>query len=180
MLAELNFASISFYPDLKTGLEVFYNSCGLQIKQISVNTESKEYGACSFSLNETKIIHRVSKITPTKTGQFVTLWKRNKAGITQALDIEDDFDVVIITSKLGENIGQFIFPKSVLANNGVITKKSKKGKLGIRVYPPWDQVTSNQAKKTQTWQMNYFLTFQNAEGNGQQIKQKLIESLLKG
>ncbi len=28
---------------------------------------------------------------------------------------------------------------------------------GIRVYPPWDITTSAQAKKTQTWQLAYFL-----------------------
>ena len=32
-----------------------------------------------------------------------------------------------------------------------------KGKRAIRVYPPWDEVTSKQAQKTQKWQLDYFI-----------------------
>ena len=46
-----------------------------------------------------KIQHRVSKITPTKNGQFVTLWKRNQNGITEPFDINDEIDFIIITVK---------------------------------------------------------------------------------
>ena len=55
------------------------------------NLESAEYGACSFKLNGKTIQFRVSKITPTKTGQFVTIWKRNKEGITEPFDNADNF-----------------------------------------------------------------------------------------
>jgi hypothetical protein len=122
------------------------------------NSESEEYGACSFSLNGKTIQYRVSKITPTKSGQFVTVWKRNKKGITEPFTVSDGIDFIIVTSKKGETIGQFIFPRSVLADNGIMTANGKEGKRGIRVYPPWDIPTNTQAEKTQAWQTKYFVT----------------------
>ena len=47
--------------------------------------ESTEYNACSYTVNGQKIIERTAKITPKKIGQFVTCWKRNIDGITEAM-----------------------------------------------------------------------------------------------
>ncbi len=148
----------SFHRDLKIVKELVYDKCGFDLTHPKLNSESVEYGACSFGLNGKIIQHRVSKITPTKTGQFVTIWKRNKDGITAPFDISDDMDFIIITTKSGDNFGQFVFPKSVLADKGIITRNGKEGKRGIRVYPPWDIATNKQAEKTQSWQTKYFLT----------------------
>ena len=148
----------SLFPDLKLVKELVYDKCGFDLTNFKRNIESKEYGACSFELSGKIIEHRVSKITPTKTGQFVTIWKRNKEGVTEPFDITDEIDFINITSKSGENFGQFVFPKSVLADKGIITKNGKEGKRGIRVYPPWDIATNKQAEKTQRWQTKYFLT----------------------
>jgi hypothetical protein len=122
--------------------------------------EGSEYDACSFFLNNKKIVFRKSKITPTKTGQFVTIWKRNEAGITAPFDSADDLDFIIITLRDGENFGQFIFPKSVLLKQGIISQNGKGGKRGIRVYAPWDIANSKQAEKTKKWQSDYFLIIQ--------------------
>lgn len=148
------------YSDLKIVKEFIYDKCGFELSNLKINSESVEYGACSFNLDEQKIEHRVSKITPTKVGQFVTIWKRNKNGVTEPFDILDDIDFVVITSKSGNNIGQFIFPKSILADKGIISQNGKDGKRGIRVYPSWDIVTNKQADKTQKWQAKYFVTIE--------------------
>lgn len=149
------------HTDLKVAKELVYDKCGFELTNLKQNLESVEYGACSFVINEKLIQHRISKITPTKSGQFVTLWKRNKDGITQPFDFEDDIDLIIITARNGDNFGQFIFPKSVLADKEIITRNGKEGKRGIRVYPPWDIASSKQAEKTQNWQTKYFLTIKN-------------------
>ena len=164
----------SIHSDLKLVKELVYDKCGFDLTNLKQNTESKEYGACSFELDEKKIQQRVSKITPTKTGQFVTIWKRNSNGITEPFDDSDDFDLVIITSRNGNNFGQFIFPKSVLADKGIITRNGKEGKRGIRVYPPWDNATNKQAEKTQNWQTNYFLTIKNDNSTDLDLMRKLL------
>jgi len=143
--------------DLKLVLELLYNKCGLQLSNLTVNKEGIEYNSCSFYLNSFKIEHRTSKITPTKTGQFVTIWKRNNNGITEPYDILDGLDFIIITCQKEELLGQFIFPKSILVAKGILSKNGTGGKRGIRVYPPWDVTTNTQAKKTQSWQVEYFV-----------------------
>jgi hypothetical protein len=147
-----------FHRDLKIAKKEVYDKCDFVFENPKLNSESEEYGACTFKLNQKIIQHRVSKITPTKVGQFVTIWKRDKKGITEPFDINDDIDFIIITSRDGKNFGQFIFPKVVLAEKGIITQNGKIGKRGIRVYPPWDKVTNKQARLTQSWQTKFFIS----------------------
>lgn len=147
--------------DLKVAKEMVYDKIGLEMSPPILNTESAEYGACTFCLNGMKIYHRVSKITPTKPGQFVTIWKRNNDGITAPFLQSDDFDFLIITARSGGKFGQFIFPKSVLAEKGIISTNDKEGKCGMRVYPPWDVAGNTQAEKTKSWQTLFFLTITN-------------------
>ena len=134
------------------------------------------YGACSFDLGGHKIEYRVSKITPTKTGQFVTIWKRNQEGITAPFDISDDIDFIVITAKGEDKIGQFVFSKTILAEKGIISQNGKDGKRGIRVYPPWDTATNKQAEKTQSWQTKHFLIIDNVVTADPELMRKMLNS----
>lgn len=158
--------------DLKLIVE-HYETCGLHLTHLKLHSESREYSACSFELNNQKIEYRVSKITPTKTGQFVTIWKRNSEGITTPFDFSD-LDFIIITSKSGDKIGQFVFPKSVLAEKGIISRNGKFGKRGIRVYPPWDNVFSKQGEQTQSWQSDYFVNINSDDTSSFDLIRKLV------
>jgi hypothetical protein len=134
-----------------------YDKCGFEFDNLILEDESMEYGACTFSLNNNVIRFRISKTTPHKLGQFVTIWKRGKEGITQPFDLTDEFDFLIVASHNNHEHGPFIFPKSVLLHQGIINGNLKEGKRGIRVYPPWAMATNKQAEKTQLWQLTYFL-----------------------
>jgi len=116
------------YKELLDVKQLIYDQLGLTIEQYQPEAESTEYSACTFKLNKKTIIHRTAKITPTKIGQFVTLWKRNNKGITAPFDLEDNFDFIAITVQTPENLGQFIFPKQVLLEKGVISGNGKEGK----------------------------------------------------
>jgi hypothetical protein len=62
--------------------------------------------------------------------------------------------------------GMFIFPVSLLIKKGIICGDKSKGKNGFRVFPPWSQdrgkvgtqVFSDSGKKTQRWQLPYFVS----------------------
>lgn len=164
----------SIHSDLKVVKEWVYDTGGFEFTGLKQNLESKEYGACTFVLNGKTIVQRFSKITPTKTGQFVTIWKRNENGITEPFDTTDNFNFLIITARDKENFGQFIFPKSVLADKGIITRNGKEGKRGMRVYPPWALATNKQAEKTQSWQTKYFLTIKNGNSTDLILTKKLL------
>ena len=150
-------ATESFKTDLQLAEKLLYSKCGFQLQNLVWNSESANYAACSFELNIYKIQFRVANITPTKIGQFVAIWKRNKEGITAPFDVADSLDFMIISVRDSENFGQFIFPKSVLVSHGIISQNEKGGKRGIRVYAPWDKPENKQAIKTQAWQVNYFV-----------------------
>ena len=150
-------ATESFQTDLQLAEKLLYNECGFQLQNLIWNSESENYGACSFELNDKLIQYRVANITPTKIGQFVAIWKRNNKGITAPFDVADSLDFMIVSVRDSENFGQFIFPKSVLVSKGIISQNEKGGKRGIRVYAPWDKPTNKQAMQTQAWQVNYFV-----------------------
>lgn len=137
-----------------------YTPNALLITNYELAQEGNPYAACEFNLNAKHVIYRNAKVTPTKTGQFVTFWKRNHLGVTVPYAEADKLDFLIITTKSKTNLGQFVFPKSVLINKGIISTDFKSGKRGFRLYPSWDTPTSKQALNTQQWQLKYFYTIE--------------------
>lgn len=134
-----------------------YEDCGLKYSSLEAEFESAEYAAYNFVLDGLAVKFRAAKITPTKTGQFVTLWKRDGNGPIKPLDSTDPIDLVVISVSKENHFGQFVFPKSALIKHKVISHQGSEGKRAIRVYPPWDETTNSQAKKTQKWQLEFFL-----------------------
>jgi hypothetical protein len=166
-------ASEGIPKDLILIREILFDNCNFEITQPILEAESSEYGACTFSLNNLNILFRTAKITPTKTGQFVTLWKRINQGPIQPFESADPIDLFIVSTRKDNHFGLFIFPKSILITKEIVSDK-KEGKRAIRVYPPWDVTTSKQAQKTQKWQLDYFLE----ASNDQTIDLNLAKSLL--
>ncbi|MEP6749807.1 MAG: MepB family protein [Bacteroidota bacterium] len=149
--------STNIYPDLDQIKKLVFQACGLDFSNFETEEESQEYAACSFTLDRQHVKFRKAKITPTKIGQFVTIWKRNEKATTQPFDISDDIDFYLIAARQQNQFGLFIFTKSVLYNHKILSDKTRDGKRGIRVYPTWDLPTNKQAQKTQQWQTRYFL-----------------------
>jgi hypothetical protein len=146
----------SLPKDLILARELVYDCFDFDCSQPQQESESIDYSAYRFYLNEKFICYREAKITPTKTGQFVTLWKRNRLGTIEPFDSSDLIDFVFISVRKDDFLGQFIFPKAVLLEKGIFSSATKEGKRAIRVYPPWDEANNKQAQKTQQWQFDYF------------------------
>jgi hypothetical protein len=145
------------HSDFIASQKMVYEPRGWECKNIRKEVESAEYGACSFDMNNQHIIFRVGKITPTKIGQFVTLWKRIGKGPIMPYDTADQFDFFVVAVRNKNRLGQFVFPKNVLREKGIISQYGKGGKRAMRLYPSWDIADNPQAKKTQTWQLHYFV-----------------------
>lgn len=144
------------YPEIINKLKnSFFKD--LEISDLTIHKESQEYTACTFRLNGKRIEFRLAKITPKKTGQFVTVWKRSSLGITQPFDESDDLDFMMIACESKTDFGVFIFPKNVLVEKKIISKNEIGGKRGIRVYPTWVITENLQSTKTQLWQKEYFV-----------------------
>ncbi len=150
----------NIHQDLLIAKKYAYEKHNLHIEKLTCETESKEYGACSFEINDKIIKFRVAKITPTKIGQFVTLWKRIGLGPIMPYDQSDLIDLFVISVRNEKYFGQFVFPQDVLLQKGFISKDGMGGKRAMRVYPPWDIPENQQAQKTQAWQLLYFFEIQ--------------------
>ena len=145
------------HPDLLAAQALLYQPLGFTCSVPQREEESADYGAYTLEVNGLRTRFRVAKITPTKVGQFVTLWKRVGQGPIQPFDLADPVDCCVVSTRSAGHMGQFVFPKTVLAQRDVVSHKGQGGKRAIRVYPPWDHTTSRQAHNTQAWQLDYFL-----------------------
>jgi hypothetical protein len=149
-------SSSCYHHDLKLANELAYAPSGMKLESMKLESESQEYGATTFTVMNKKIKFRVAKITPTKVGHFVAIWKREN-GITKPHDIEDPYDFFVISALDKDDFGQFIFNKSALLENKLITSESTAGKRGVRLYPSWVKAPSKQSKKSQELQCKSFI-----------------------
>ena len=147
-----------------------YDHCTLEISDFQYEKESQEYDACQFVLNGRKIKCRNAKTTPKEAGQFITFWKRNGKAPIEPFNKSDPIDFFIVNVRIEKEFGQFVFPKSVLIQKGIISTESKDGKRAFQVYPSWDIVGSKQAERTQKWQLDYFYLI-NAETDLKRVRQ---------
>lgn len=157
-------------------IERFYRPAGLHVSRSpEAQYESAEYSAARFGLNGHGILFREAKTTPTKLGQFVTVWKRPEVGgIIAPLDVADDVAFVAVNVADATHQGQFVFDHKTLAAKGVMSVNGKGGKRAIRVYPPWVTPIAKDAVKTQKWQLNHFIDLDDA--TDLQTLRKLFEA----
>lgn len=145
------------HSDLRLIGELLFKHLGYETKILKIEDESVDYGAAECEVNQHRIKFRTGKITPTKIGQFVTFWKRIGKGPILPYDLIDPFDFLIVSVRASNRFGLFVFPKTVLGEKGIISTKRHEGKRAMRIYPPWDKTENAQSKKTQAWQIPYFL-----------------------
>ena len=145
------------YPDLIAAIELVYNPCKFRFIHFQVESEGFEYAASFFELDNIKIRFRIAKTTPIKNGQFVTLWKRIGKGPIQPFDESDKIDLFVISVRKEYLFGQFIFPKSVLCEQNIVSMGGEGGKRAMRVYPPWEHDLNKQAQRSQKGQLEYFI-----------------------
>ncbi|WP_295033990.1 MepB family protein [Shewanella sp.] len=143
--------------------------------------ESSKYEALNFSLNDRSIVYRKGKVTADRPGAFLAVWQRpdlededdngNKPIPLTSSELDYLFIYVESHSNISETLehsskyGMFIFPASLLIEKGIVSSVKSKGKTGFRVFPPWSQdrgivgtkVFSESGKKTQRWQIPFFL-----------------------
>ena len=143
--------------------------------------ESSKYEGLVFSLDDKDIVYRKGKVTPDRPGAFLAVWQRpslDNIDGNKPIPLKSDalnylFIFVEEHSSLTTNDalvnshkhGMFIFPVSLLIENGIVSSTKNKGKTGFRVFPPWSdnrgiagtRVFSDSGKKTQRWQLPYFI-----------------------
>ncbi|MEV6434322.1 MepB family protein [Streptomyces anulatus] len=145
------------HADLRAAKSSVYDPSGFTCSQPVPEPESADYAAHGFTLDGRVVAFRVARTTPTKAGQFVTVWQRSAEGPIRPFDAEDGVDLFVISARDDGRLGQFVFPCDVLRERGIVSRNGVGGKRGFRIYPPGAVTTSRQARGTQAWQVEYFL-----------------------
>ena len=128
------------------------------------------------------VVFRIAKTTPTKIGQFVTLWKRPKpdekpsalGNKTAPLHCNDGIDFVVVHAQNESNCGQFIFNRTILVEKGIVASDNSRGKTAFRIYPPWSKPQATDALRSQKWQIQYFVPYTN---NNSPLNLELLRKL---
>lgn len=118
---------------------------------------NKEYEGMCFDIQSVSYRSRLAKKTPTKKGYFVVFWTKDEFGKNRPFTREETKDKLIVLIDDGDKQGQFIFPKAILEQKGIVTSPTKKGKMAMRVYPSWEDNLNAQATQTQKWQSEFFI-----------------------
>ncbi|WKK22162.1 MepB family protein [Streptomyces olivoreticuli] len=145
------------HPDLLAAKALAYDPSGFACSEPVPEAESAEYGACAFTLDGLSVRFRAAKTTPTKAGQFVTVWKRSPGGPIQPFDAADPVDLFVISTRDDHGFGQFVFPREVLRERDIVSTDGTGGKRAFRVYAPWVTAPNRTARSTQAWQVDHFL-----------------------
>ena len=144
--------------------EKLYTPLGLKVEDLIEEKQNHKYKGYQFRINERIVRFRVAHLTPKKMGQFVAFWEKDSSGVNQPYFEDTASELLIITCFHTEEVwGQFVFPKKILKEKGVLRSNSADGKMAMRLYPSWDHPTSRVARESQAWQLDYFFIYRQVE-----------------
>ncbi|MFC8302556.1 MepB family protein [Specibacter sp. NPDC057265] len=134
-----------------------WQRAGLVAADAAVEPGGAGYAAHTLTLAGHRTVFRAAKTTPTKAGQFATLWQRSVKGPIRPFDLADGVALFAILAGTGTGRGMFLFPPAELAGRKVLSVDGQGGKRALRLYPPQVPTSSAQARRSQQWQCRHFL-----------------------
>lgn len=109
---------------------------------------------------------RTARVTPTKAGAFVAVWRRAADGGTEPFPADEDLSAgtghaaratgLLVFVEDGGRRGVFRFTAEHLRELGITSSAQRAGKRGFRVYPSWCAELNRQAQRTQAAQARAF------------------------
>ncbi|RZU65147.1 hypothetical protein EV379_1469 [Microterricola gilva] len=124
----------------------------------SADATNADYGAQTLTIDGLTARLRIGRVTPRKVGLFVAVWERGDDGTTRPFAAEGDTELLLVIVRDDAQLGLFTFPRRALCEHGILSVAGEGGKRGFRLYPPWSETSSAQARRTQQWQQGYFET----------------------
>jgi hypothetical protein len=154
--------------------ECVFSPAGLTREDVRPDVDGLDYDGIEYTVSGLRIVGRFARITPTKNGAFVAVWRRAADGGTRPFEVADPFDAFTIAVREGASFGLFVFPKAALVGYGVVSAgrsgavpddgggdgtrlRTSIGKRGFRLYAPWVAPSSRQAERSQAQQAPHFL-----------------------
>jgi hypothetical protein len=123
---------------------------------LAPENENADYGAALVTVGDKALRVREARVTPTKPGAFVSVWRRAAEGGTEPFPAADAGDGLLVFVAEGAHEGVFCFTVEHLGELGVTRSQTSPGKRGFRVYPPWCAGLNPQASRAQRAQASAF------------------------
>ena len=139
---------------------------------IEVEEQNSDYESGVARIGEERWRIRTARITPTKSGAFVAVWKRGEDGATRPFSAEESMSGLFVFVEEQERFGVFRFTTAHLISLGYVSSDLHPGKRGFRVYPAWCTELNPQASRTQRAQGVAFSEL--FPGNASRPQPKLI------
>ncbi|MDQ0634290.1 hypothetical protein QFZ40_002199 [Arthrobacter pascens] len=99
---------------------------------------------------------RTARITPTKSGAFVAVWKRDEGGSIRPFTADESMSGLLVFVEEQERFGVFQFTPAHLISLGYVSSELHPGKRAFRLYPAWCTDLNPQALCTQRGQAAAF------------------------
>ncbi len=138
----MNFHAFQRFIDLAPAL-----ADALPVIEVEEQNSDYESGVARIGNERWRI--RTARITPTKPGAFVAVWKRGEGGSTRPFTADESMTGLLVFVEEQERFGVFQFTKTHLVSLGYVTSDVHPGKRGFRVYPVWCTDLNPQASRTQ-------------------------------
>lgn len=132
-----------------SAFERYRQHSGMGPVQVVPEEQGSDYEAGQVTLDSGKWRIRAARITPTKPGAFVAVWRRSLSGATEPFDTSDDCVGLMVFVVEAGRFGVFMFTREHLTELGVLQSPQTPGKRGFRVYPSWCTDLNAQAFRTQ-------------------------------
>lgn len=126
------------------------------LQMVTPETQSSDYEAGLVLLESGLWRLRTARITPTKPGAFVALWRRLDDGNTAPFGADDPAVGLHVFVEEQNHFGVFQFAAEQLASLGISQTGQSPGKRGFRVYPSWSTDLNRQASRSQKAQSPAF------------------------
>ncbi|PTK57537.1 MepB protein [Staphylococcus nepalensis] len=149
----------------------------LSLDEVELEEWNQSYESFNFIFNRVSFKSRMAKKTPKKSGYFVAVWHKNSEYENEPFDFYEMKDKLIVNILDGNQKGQFIFSKEILAKKNIIRTDYSIGKMAFRVYPDWETNLNKAATLTQKWQSQYFIDLSDGLSE-QEIKAQNVNKYL--
>ncbi|MGO4584919.1 MepB family protein [Arthrobacter sp. 2RAF6] len=114
---------------------------------MKIQNSDYESGVARIGKEQWRI--RTARITSTKPGAFVAVWKRGDGGSTRPFTADESMSGLLVFVEEQERFGVFQFTKAHLISLGFVSSDLHPGKRDFRVDPEWCTDLNPQASRTQ-------------------------------
>ncbi|WP_461170741.1 MepB family protein [Arthrobacter sp. Z1-15] len=123
---------------------------------VQVEEQNSDYESGVVRIGNEQWRVRTARITQTKPGAFVAVWKRGEGGSTRPFTADESMSGLLVFVEEQERFGVFQFTPAHLISLGYVSSDLHPGKRGFRVYPAWCADLNSQASRTQRAQAASF------------------------